>query len=117
MDDVTEELWAGELPAAATLARAQREQALARADPECIRHAGKHPRALAPLSTASPRRSPAPPPAQSSGRHGLSDEQMRGQHVEGLEPASDVAKDPLQVAQHARGELIHEKRAAGREHI
>jgi len=61
VNDVTQELRAGELPAAATLVRAQREQALARADPECICHAGKHPRGLAPLSTAAPRRSRAAP--------------------------------------------------------
>src|SRR6516165_8445647 len=55
MDDVTEELRAGELPAAMRCRRAQREQALTRSDPQGIRHAGKHRCAVAPLSTARPR--------------------------------------------------------------
>src|SRR5438874_4405099 len=52
-----------------------------------------------------------------SGGTGLTDEQMRRQHVERLEPAADVAEDALQVLQHARGELVDEKCAAGFEHI
>src|SRR5258708_37577932 len=52
-----------------------------------------------------------------SGGTGLTDEQMRRQHVERLEPAADVAEDALQVLQHARGELVDEKCPAGFEHI
>src|SRR5215831_967957 len=117
MDDVTEELRPAELPAAATCAGTQREQALAGADPDCICHASKHPCGLAPLSTARLGRGCALPRPQWSGRHGLADEQKRRQDVQWLEAASDVAKDALQVAQDARGELVHEKRAAGLEHV
>src|ERR1700681_872349 len=52
-----------------------------------------------------------------SGGSGLTDEQMRRQQVEQLEPAAHVAEDALQVLQHAGGELVHEKCAAGFEHI
>src|SRR5215469_1381371 len=122
MDDVTEEMWAGELPAAARCRRAQREQALTRPDPQGIRHEGKHRRGLAPLSTAwraevRPRRRSAATLARILGRHGLANEQKRGQDVQWLESATDVAEDAFQVAQHARRELVHEKRAAGLEDI
>jgi len=46
----------------------------------------------------------------------LAEEHLRGKNIERLEAALDEPEDPLQVRQHARRELIHEKAAARIEH-
>src|ERR1700722_6305265 len=52
-----------------------------------------------------------------SGRVRLAEEEVRGQHVQGLEFTADVTENPLQVLQHATGELVHQERATGLQDI
>src|ERR1700722_13739347 len=54
---------------------------------------------------------------EASGRVGLAEKQVRGQYVQRLELALDVAEDPLQILQDPTRELVHEEGAPRLQHL